>query len=59
MAHGRPGSEPVAVVERGTRPDQRVTRGTLATIARRAREREVTNPAVIVVGAVAALEVTR
>ena len=59
VAHGRPGSEPVAVVERGTRPDQRVTRGTLETIARRAREREVTNPAVIVVGAVAALEVTR
>lgn len=56
VAHGRPADQPVAVVERGTTPDQRTTRATLATVATVAREREVANPAVIVVGAVAALE---
>ncbi len=52
VAHGRPLDEPVAVVERGTLPDQRVTVATLGTIAGVARRRGVANPAVIVVGAV-------
>ncbi len=55
MAHGRPTDEPVAVIENGTTPDQRVTVATLSTIADRAAERGVRNPAVIVVGAVAAM----
>ncbi|MFN8194644.1 MAG: uroporphyrinogen-III C-methyltransferase [Nocardioidaceae bacterium] len=50
VTHGRPADQPVAVVERGTTPEQRVTVGTLATIAALAAEREVVNPAVIVVG---------
>jgi uroporphyrin-III C-methyltransferase/precorrin-2 dehydrogenase/sirohydrochlorin ferrochelatase len=55
MANGRVRSEPVAIIERGTTPEQRVTVGTLATIAARAAQREVQSPAVIVVGDVAAL----
>ena len=55
VRHGRPATTPVAVVERGTLPDQRTTVGTLATIAELARERQVTSPAVVVVGDVVAL----
>jgi uroporphyrin-III C-methyltransferase/precorrin-2 dehydrogenase/sirohydrochlorin ferrochelatase len=52
---GRPASCPVAVVERGFLPDQRVTFGTLADIAERAGEVGVENPAVVVVGDVVRL----
>ncbi len=55
QAHGRPADEPVAVIERGTTADQRVTVATLATIAELAAARGVQSPAVIVVGDVAAL----
>lgn len=54
-ANGRPADEPVAVIEKGTTPDQRMTIATLATIADLAAARGVQSPAVIVVGAVAAL----
>jgi uroporphyrinogen III methyltransferase/synthase len=50
IAAGRPPSEPVAVVERGTLPDQRTVTGTLATIAERAREEQVRAPSITVVG---------
>ena len=52
---GRPASCPVAVIERGFLPDQRVTFGTLADIAERAHEVGVENPAVVVVGDVVRL----
>ena len=52
---GRPASCPVAVVERGFLPDQRVTFGTLADIAERATAAGVENPAVVVVGDVVRL----
>ena len=55
MAAGYPADTPVAVVERGWTPTQRTTVAQLDSIARVAREREVTAPAVIVVGRVAAL----
>jgi len=55
MAAGYPADTPVAVVERGWTPTQRTTVAQLDTIACVAREREVTAPAVIVVGRVAAL----
>jgi uroporphyrin-III C-methyltransferase/precorrin-2 dehydrogenase/sirohydrochlorin ferrochelatase len=54
VANGRPTSEPAAVVERGTTPQQRTTVGTLGTIAELAAARQVTSPAVIVVGDVIA-----
>jgi uroporphyrin-III C-methyltransferase/precorrin-2 dehydrogenase/sirohydrochlorin ferrochelatase len=52
---GRPASCPVAIVERGYAPDQRVTFGTLGDIAGRARSVGVENPAVVVVGDVVRL----
>jgi uroporphyrinogen III methyltransferase/synthase len=55
VAGGRPAGEPVAVIERGTFPDQRTTAGTLADIAALAAEAGVRAPAITVVGAVAGL----
>jgi uroporphyrin-III C-methyltransferase/precorrin-2 dehydrogenase/sirohydrochlorin ferrochelatase len=55
IAHGRPNSTPVAIVERGTLPDQRVTVAELATVVEQAAQRGVTSPAVVVVGDVVAL----
>jgi uroporphyrinogen III methyltransferase / synthase len=55
VAAGRPATEPVAVVERGTLPEQRTVAGTLADIAARAAGAGVRAPAVTIVGAVAGL----
>jgi uroporphyrinogen III methyltransferase/synthase len=55
VAGGRPPSEPVAIVQRGTLPDQRVVTGTLDDIAARAAQAGVRAPAITVVGAVAEL----
>ncbi len=52
---GRQASEPAAVIERGTLPEQRVVTGTLATIAAVAEEHQVTAPAISLFGPVAAL----
>ena len=54
VACGRDSGEPAAVVSRGTLPGQRSVRGALADIAERAHELEA--PAIIVVGAAAALD---
>ena len=53
MERGAPGSTPLAIVERGSTPEERVTRTTLALAADDAAARGVTSPAIIVVGAVA------
>jgi uroporphyrin-III C-methyltransferase/precorrin-2 dehydrogenase/sirohydrochlorin ferrochelatase len=55
VAAGRPGSTPVAVVERGWTARQRTTVGTLADIADLAEARAVASPAVVVVGEVVRL----
>lgn len=55
IAHGKGAHTPVAVIEDGYGPQQRVTMGTLSTIAEIAIRRAVRPPAVIVVGDVAAL----
>jgi uroporphyrinogen III methyltransferase/synthase len=52
---GRPQSQPVALVERGTLPTQRTVSGTLATIAEVAQREQVKAPAITIVGAVAGL----
>jgi uroporphyrinogen III methyltransferase/synthase len=52
---GRTASQPVALVERGTLPDQRTVGGTLATIAEIAQREQVKAPAITIVGAVAEL----
>ncbi|WP_354670417.1 uroporphyrinogen-III C-methyltransferase [Microbacterium oryzae] len=51
LGAGRRGGDcPVAIVEDGYGPRQRVTFGTLQTIAYQAAERKVRNPAVVVIG---------
>ncbi|WCB96988.1 Siroheme synthase [Baekduia alba] len=52
---GRPATEPVAIVERGTLPDQRAVHGTLETIAALADAAAIKPPSVTIVGPVAAL----
>jgi uroporphyrinogen III methyltransferase/synthase len=51
IAHGRDPAEPAAIVERGTLPDQRVLRTTLAALG----EQDAHAPAVTLVGPVTAL----
>ena len=55
LAAGMPADLPVAVVERGWTGSQRTTRADLAGMAEALRSRQVASPAVIVIGAVAAL----
>ncbi len=55
LAAGRPATCPVAVIERGLLPDQRVTVGTLRDVAAAAAAVGVENPAVVVVGDVVRL----
>ena len=55
MHGGRPASEPVAVVERGTLPGQRTLLATLADVAEHAAAEQIRAPAITLVGAVAGL----
>ncbi|MBF0859485.1 uroporphyrinogen-III C-methyltransferase [Gluconobacter sp. LMG 31484] len=52
MGKGLPADWPVAIVERGTQPGQRVFTGTLETIAGQAAEAQVKSPALVIVGKV-------
>jgi uroporphyrin-III C-methyltransferase/precorrin-2 dehydrogenase/sirohydrochlorin ferrochelatase len=56
-AHGRAASTPVAVVENGSRPDQRVTLARLDELGDLAARGDVRSPALLIVGEVAALAV--
>ncbi len=55
VAHGLAPATPVAVIENGTMPDERVIRGTLTDIADKAGDAGIGTPSLIVVGEVAAL----
>ncbi len=55
MGAGRPYDQPVAVVERGTLPEQRTLLATLETVAKRVAEEGIRPPAITVVGPVAQL----
>ena len=55
IRYGKDPSTPVALVERGTRPDQRVTVGTLESIVTLANERKVKAPAITIIGDVVKL----
>jgi uroporphyrin-III C-methyltransferase/precorrin-2 dehydrogenase/sirohydrochlorin ferrochelatase len=55
VAHGRAPSTPFAIIENGTRPEQRVVLGTLADLPELARFHSVGAPALLVIGEVAAL----
>ncbi|MBT2142638.1 MULTISPECIES: siroheme synthase CysG [unclassified Rhodanobacter] len=55
VGHGRAPSTPFALVENGSRAEQRVVTGTLANLAERALAHGVRSPALLIVGEVAAL----
>jgi uroporphyrin-III C-methyltransferase / precorrin-2 dehydrogenase / sirohydrochlorin ferrochelatase len=55
IEHGRSPTTPIALVENGTRPDQRVVVGELRGLAALAREHAISSPAMLFVGEVAAL----
>lgn len=55
LKHGKDPATPVALIERGTRPDQRTTVGTLENIVRLAEERGVKAPAITIIGGVVTL----
>jgi len=55
LTHGRAPSTPFALVENGSRAEQRVITGTLANLAERAITHAVASPALLILGEVAAL----
>jgi uroporphyrin-III C-methyltransferase/precorrin-2 dehydrogenase/sirohydrochlorin ferrochelatase len=55
LAHGRAPDTPFALVENGSRAEQRVVTGTLAELPERANEHKVRTPALLILGEVAAL----
>lgn len=54
LAHGRDASTPFALVENGSRPEQRVVTGTLGELANTAAAHAVASPALLILGEVAA-----
>jgi len=58
LAHGRAATTPFAIIENGTRPQQRVITGALADLPATARLQSVQAPALLVIGEVAALAST-
>jgi uroporphyrin-III C-methyltransferase/precorrin-2 dehydrogenase/sirohydrochlorin ferrochelatase len=57
-AHGAPESRSAAIVEQGTRAEQRVVTGTLADLAQKARQAGIQSPALLIVGEVTRLHAT-
>jgi uroporphyrin-III C-methyltransferase/precorrin-2 dehydrogenase/sirohydrochlorin ferrochelatase len=55
LEHGRAAGTPFALVENGSRAEQRVITGTLAHLAERAATHAVASPALLILGEVAAL----
>lgn len=56
QAHGMAGTMPMALIQQGTTPDQRVLVGTLASMPQIVRATEVKAPTIIIVGQVVALQ---
>ncbi len=53
IEYGRPADTPVAIIERGTTPEQRVLRGTLGQLPILAAAHRVESPAILIIGDVA------
>lgn len=53
VENGRRPDTPIAVIERGTTPDQRVIRGTLGQLPMLARAHRIESPALLIIGDVA------
>ncbi len=58
IAHGKSPATPFALVENGSRPEQRVIVGVLADLPETARLHHVASPALLILGEVAALATT-
>jgi len=58
LGHGRAGTTPFALVENGSRPQQRVITGTLEELPEAAARHAVRSPALLIIGEVAALAET-
>ncbi|MFN6972437.1 MAG: siroheme synthase CysG [Rheinheimera sp.] len=56
LSAGRAAETPVAILENGTRPEQRVITGTLAQLAALIEQHQVQSPALLVIGEVVALQ---
>jgi uroporphyrin-III C-methyltransferase/precorrin-2 dehydrogenase/sirohydrochlorin ferrochelatase len=52
IAHGLPQDMPVAVIHRGTMPEQKIVIGTLADIHKKVRQAGLKPPSLIIVGTV-------
>ena len=55
IKHGRSGDTPIAVIENGTLPEQRVVTGHLKQLPSLVKEHDIVSPSLIVIGEVAAL----
>lgn len=55
IAQGHPADTPIAIVENGSLPSQRVVTGTLARLGHLVRDHAVSSPALLIIGEVAAL----
>ncbi|MBD1583355.1 siroheme synthase CysG [Pseudoalteromonas sp. S16_S37] len=55
LKYGRAGSTPVAIIENGTRKEQRVIRTQLSQLAEQIEAHQVVSPALLIIGEVAAL----
>ncbi|MCB1555521.1 MAG: uroporphyrinogen-III C-methyltransferase [Xanthomonadales bacterium] len=58
LAHGRDADTPAAIIENGSRPEQRVVHATLQTLPAAADAFKVASPALLIIGEVAALGAT-
>lgn len=58
IQHGRSPNTPVAIIEKGTRPDQRVVTGTLEQLDSLAATHKIGSPALIIIGEVVDLHET-
>ncbi|MCT6698016.1 siroheme synthase CysG [Rheinheimera sp. 4Y26] len=56
LAAGRAADTPIAILENGTRPQQRVITGSLARLADLIEQQQVQSPALLVIGEVVALQ---
>jgi len=54
IEHGRDASTPIALIENGSRPEQRVIVGTLENLSQRSMQHQVKSPALLIIGEVAA-----
>jgi uroporphyrin-III C-methyltransferase/precorrin-2 dehydrogenase/sirohydrochlorin ferrochelatase len=58
LDHGRASNTPFALVENGSRPEQRVIVGTLGNMVEQAERHGVQSPALLIIGEVASLATT-